>query len=694
MKTKLLLFVLLAGTCTLLSAQIIHVPTDYPTIQEGINAASDGDTVLVAENIYYENIRFMGKAITVASEHLLDGDSSHIVNTIIDGSQATDPDSAATVMFIHGEDTTSIINGFTITGGAGVFNMTWQVRAGGGVFSWNAGCKIVDNIITDNHIEDIDKAGGVGIFCGVNMGNHWAVIRNNYIGYNTSLAHGLTAFGGGVSVTTSCIIENNIIEYNTCTNTDEEADGGGIELEATAVGNLIAYVKSNIIQNNVLNSNTGSFGAGIRTWGVKAVINDNIISDNTIDAQANALGGGVYARNIPDGIEMRNNLIERNVCTGYNIRGCGAYLNACGETIIENNEINQNISDASNTTSGAGIWIVNATDTVFIDQNTFVSNRADGSNYGAFGGAIGIQSIVFDVVYINSNKIINNYSRYGGGGLWAIETYRMYASNNLFKGNEADSIGGAIGLYEPQNKFKPDDVFHPIIANNNFINNISKSGGAIYSGYDQGVPIIFNSIFWDNSANSGQDLYNSSDLDMFVYNNDIDTTKIYTPFLGKDNIYVDPKFIDDSYHLSWSSYCANAGIDSLDVDGVWYISAATDIDGDARPYLNTKPDIGVDEAPILHVGIDANKKPENHTFQIYPNPFSISTIIEYVLRQPEQVTLMIYDHMGKQVYQKQENQSLGKQQLIWNAESHTDGIYHYRLQAGEHIVIGKMVKVR
>ena len=119
MKPKFLLFILTILSCSILYAQIIHVPGDYATIQAGINAATDGDTVMVAEDTYYENIRFMGKAITVAREYVIDGDSSHIINTIIDGSQAIDPDSAATVMFINGEDTTSVLNGFTITGGYG-----------------------------------------------------------------------------------------------------------------------------------------------------------------------------------------------------------------------------------------------------------------------------------------------------------------------------------------------------------------------------------------------------------------------------------------------------------------------------------------------------------------------------------------------------------------------------------------------
>ena len=67
-----------------------RVPQQYPTIQAGITASVHGDTVLVSEGTYFENIKYRGKRIIVASLYLLDQDTAHISRTIIDGSQGVD----------------------------------------------------------------------------------------------------------------------------------------------------------------------------------------------------------------------------------------------------------------------------------------------------------------------------------------------------------------------------------------------------------------------------------------------------------------------------------------------------------------------------------------------------------------------------------------------------------------------------
>ncbi len=74
---------------------IKEVPDDFPTIQQAIDEAGNGDTVFVSPGTYYENINLNGKLITIASLFLLNNDPNFIENTIIDESSPAYEDTAS-----------------------------------------------------------------------------------------------------------------------------------------------------------------------------------------------------------------------------------------------------------------------------------------------------------------------------------------------------------------------------------------------------------------------------------------------------------------------------------------------------------------------------------------------------------------------------------------------------------------------
>ena len=80
---------------------------------------------------------------------------------------------------------------------------------------------------------------------------------------------------------------------------------------------------------------------------------------------------------------------------------------------------------------------------------------------------------------------------------------------------------------------------------------------------------------------------------------------------------------------------------------------------------------------------------------IYPNPLLSTTAIEYKLKEPAMVSLIIYNHLGQQIETLVNQQlSQGKHQVTWDAEDLPSGIYFFRLQAGVQSAIGKMMVVR
>jgi len=141
--------VLCVGVSVTAPAFVLHVPIEYPTIQAGIDAAFDGDTVLVGEGVYTgdgnRDLDFWAKAIVVASEN-----GPH--TTIID-CEASGWDPHRGFYFTRGEGPGSVVQGFTIKNGQ------WPGLGGGIRCAVASSPTIIGNIFVGNVAQD---GGGIG----------------------------------------------------------------------------------------------------------------------------------------------------------------------------------------------------------------------------------------------------------------------------------------------------------------------------------------------------------------------------------------------------------------------------------------------------------------------------------------------------------------------------------------------------
>ena len=329
MKTKLFTTIVMSCIIIFASAQIIHVPGDQSNIQSGINAASDGDTVLVAEGTYYENINFWGKAITVASNFIMDGDTNHINNTIINGSQPSNPDFASVVSFTTGEDTTSIISGFTITGGTGLHDASIPLRIGGGIVCINAGAKILHNKIITNEVDHQNFALGAGIGCTMYLQSNWIIIEHNIIADNHNQTVSSHSLGGGIfigentgyDIELRARVSHNTIENNNCYSEQSRADGGGIRIEGSdGVSTIIAF-NYNLVKNNYIRGGS-TRGAGLCGINAGADITNNVFSGNYIDeTSVQFRGAAICFKGLNHWVNIIKNQFSNNI-SPLNVEDC------------------------------------------------------------------------------------------------------------------------------------------------------------------------------------------------------------------------------------------------------------------------------------------------------------------------------------------------------------------------------------
>jgi hypothetical protein len=321
-----------AITASLAFASIIHVPLDQPTIQAGINAASSGDTVLVAPGTYIENINFNGKAITVIS-------ASGAKATTIDGGQK-----GPVVTFSSGESSASTLRGFTIQNG----NATAGVGEGGGISVEGSSPTILNNVIVNNQACEGD---------GIGVGFGSPVIKNNKILKNFDSACGGIG-GGGIGVRGASAAQ---IIQNTISGNRTGSYGGGIALWS---GNAV------LIENNFISGNTAyANGGGISMFNDVSSV---AIVQNVIWGNWSGTGNGVYWSN-PPSLLVNNTIADSPKATGGSTVWADGFC--CSPTMVNNIIV-------------AAAGATNAFTCNYGDfpPQSFIFNDAFSTNGPAFGG--------------------------------------------------------------------------------------------------------------------------------------------------------------------------------------------------------------------------------------------------------------------------------------------------------------------
>jgi hypothetical protein len=177
------------------------VPGDSATIQAAIKGVSNWDTVLVADGHYFERLNLLGKSLLVTSEIMLDGDTMHMHNTILDGDSSVlgsvDTGSVVRADGYFPDPPSALIRGFTIRNGFS--------EEGGGIYCRLYNLELRHCVLRDN----VATKGGVAYL--FHSGTSLVLDSCTIEGGNQSIASYYSWLKASVESTEICELKNCVI---------------------------------------------------------------------------------------------------------------------------------------------------------------------------------------------------------------------------------------------------------------------------------------------------------------------------------------------------------------------------------------------------------------------------------------------------------------------------------------------------
>ncbi|MEC9373704.1 MAG: hypothetical protein VYC34_07665, partial [Planctomycetota bacterium] len=402
------------------------------TVQAAVNAANDGDTILILPGTYVGTIDLDGKAIRIASA------SDDPASVILDGAGA-----GPVVLINSGEDQNTVIeavtirNGFSNQPGAGmrialssptirevVFENNHSMSHGGAIYSAASSPQIIDCGFVNNH---------AGPMIGAGVGNGGAI-----------------SFEGGLPTLEGAQFELNIARTR----------GGAVHVGP----NTTIAITDSVFSFNWVDAFGGAWGGGLAIHGATATIADSriVLNGSDHDAAGVSIEGGAdvsftsveFSDNQFYGGSSRRGAGVSVIASEANFLSCefngnsggfgGAiYASASDVSILFSGFYDNEAGFHQSEAGGGAIYALNSN--IQVGLSNFEGNTTEGSG-GAirtFGGSTEIDGSNF-----TANTAVTVVDEYSDGG--AISTFGGIVSINgaAFTANNASHAGGAVHIEE------------------------------------------------------------------------------------------------------------------------------------------------------------------------------------------------------------------------------------------------------
>jgi len=715
---------------------------DFTNIQDAINMAWNSDTVLVYPGIYFENINFNGKNITVGSLLLTTGNKSYKYNTIIDGHNN------GSCVVVNNNESNARLTGFTLQHGSG-HKMGWDTTfiQGGGILLDKVNFLLTDCIIENNRA---GHGGGVYCFNYSNLNMKSVTIRNNYV----------TGTGGGLSITGDAkvifdpdarcniylnyaargceihkVVENDTLHVylDTCTVLQPDYHFfSSIQYEGFYIDDIvhdIQHAKLTPVDDDLyVNPVTGNDSAGglspndpLKTIAYaysKIAIDSN--TRNTIH-----LANGTYSDTL-SGEKFPLNIRE--------------YINVQGESLdytILDGEYKSHLLEARNELSNfkyskmtirrgtkvyywafehftALVYLYKTSSNVKFDSISFFQGFSTGSGVIVEAGTSGGSSTKFSNCKFTDNT-----------GMACIQAGQLENDTTLIInctfsdnkpnledpeyqiGRPVETYGGTVIAINSLFVNNNDEAFISPFYANNYIVNCTFTGNSFLRNhtpfwFDSSTGNFYNSIVYNNGGNHTFCITNIEDVgttNLNIYNSLIENGESGICFdnscndncfyyYDTSNIDTDPLFYggpDFPYNLSDESPCIDAG--TLDLPQ-FVLDHLPDVDLAGNPrVVNDKIDMGCYEwNPTVGTGEHRISNTEHRTpnLKVFPNPYSTTTYIAARWETAARVNIEVYNNTGLLVKTLQSGKQLpGSCQIPWDGTGN-NGNY---LPPGIYVII-------